>query len=216
VGGTIRTIDMESWPRREHFSTFRGFQLPHFSICADVGMAAFIPAIKDRGISFNTAVLYVLARAANDIPEFRLRIRGDTVVEHETVHPSSTVMAEGDLFAFASFDYSEDFETFADHVKETTMDVQANPSLADPLERDDLLFMTAIPWVSFTSFSHPMPTIPIDSIPRFAWGRYSDEGERVVMPLSVQGHHAVMDGLHMGRYFERVQGYLSEPEVFVP
>jgi len=33
------------------------------------------------------------------------------------------------------------------------------------------------------------------------------------MPLSVQGHHAVMDGIHMGRFYETVQDYLHHPEV---
>jgi chloramphenicol O-acetyltransferase len=32
-------------------------------------------------------------------------------------------------------------------------------------------FYTAIPWVSFTSFAHPMNLQPADSIPRFAWGK---------------------------------------------
>jgi len=33
------------------------------------------------------------------------------------------------------------------------------------------------------------------------------------MPLSVQGHHAVMDGLHAGRVYEEVQGYFQQPDV---
>jgi chloramphenicol O-acetyltransferase type A len=35
------------------------------------------------------------------------------------------------------------------------------------------------------------------------------------MPLSVQGHHGLMDGLHAGRYFARVQELLDRPEEFV-
>jgi chloramphenicol O-acetyltransferase type A len=35
------------------------------------------------------------------------------------------------------------------------------------------------------------------------------------MPLSVQGHHALMDGLHVGRYYEQVQAYLDEPELML-
>jgi chloramphenicol O-acetyltransferase type A len=54
---------------------------------------------------------------------------------------------------------------------------------------------------------------PADSIPRFAWGKYFQEGDTWKMPLSVQGHHAVMDGIHMGRYYETLQGYLHHPEV---
>jgi chloramphenicol O-acetyltransferase type A len=35
------------------------------------------------------------------------------------------------------------------------------------------------------------------------------------MPLSVQGHHALMDGLHVGRYYEIAQTYLQNPGSFL-
>jgi chloramphenicol O-acetyltransferase type A len=75
-----------------------------------------------------------------------------------------------------------------------------------------LLFMTAIPWVSFTSFMHPMNLQPPDSVPRFAWGKFFKDGDRIKMPLGVQVHHALMDGIHVGRYYNAVQEYLGMPE----
>jgi chloramphenicol O-acetyltransferase type A len=71
--------------------------------------------------------------------------------------------------------------------------------------------MTAIPWVSFTSFMHPLDLSPVDSVPRFAWGKFFADGELLKMPLSVQAHHALMDGLHVGRFYEIVQDYLHHP-----
>jgi chloramphenicol O-acetyltransferase type A len=32
------------------------------------------------------------------------------------------------------------------------------------------------------------------------------------MPLAVQAHHALMDGLHVGRYYTVVQELLDRPE----
>ena len=31
------------------------------------------------------------------------------------------------------------------------------------------------------------------------------------MTLSIQVHHALADGIHVGRYFNRVQEYIDEP-----
>jgi chloramphenicol O-acetyltransferase type A len=45
-----------------------------------------------------------------------------------------------------------------------------------------------------------------------AWGKFFAQGKRWQLPLSVQGHHALMDGLHLGRYFEQVQALLEHPE----
>jgi len=89
--------------------------------------------------------------------------------------------------------------------------VKEHPTLEDEPGRDDLLFMTALPWVSFTSFTHPMRLHPADSIPRFAWGKFFQEGQRLKIPLSVQGHHAVMDGIHMAKFYARVEDWLQDP-----
>lgn len=208
----MREIDVETWARREHFETFRAFHFPHFTMCADVDVTALLAAVRQRSASVTSAIVYVLARAANDIPEFRQRIRGDTVVEHVRVHPSITILVDDDLFSFCSLDYDDDFTAFAAHVQERVAHVMKYPTLAGLPGRDDLLYMTAIPWVSFTSFSHPIPSLPADSIPRFAWGKFHQNGNQEQMPLSVQGHHALVDGLHIARYYDRVNAYLQDPE----
>jgi chloramphenicol O-acetyltransferase type A len=209
----MRQIDIQTWPRREHFKLFSAFDHPHAGLCANVDLTAFYPVVKRRGISFTVATVYVLARAANAIPEFRYRIRGGEVVEHEIVHPSVTILANEDLFDFCTFDYIEDFSLFAARAAEQIAYVQEHPTLKDEPGRDDLLFMTAIPWVSFTSVMHPMQLRPADSVPRFAWGKFFEEGKFLKMPLGVQGHHALMDGIHIGRFYAEVQDYLQQPGV---
>ncbi len=208
----MRTVNLESWPRRDHFKTFNTWDYPHFNMCANVDLTHFFPAVRERGVSFNIAVVYVLARTANMIPEFRCRIQGETVVEYDVVHPSTTIMAQEDLFTFCALRYVEDFSEFALKAKDRISYVKEHPTLEDPPGQDDLLFMTAIPWVSFTSFMHPIDLNPVDSVPRFAWGKFFQEGDTLKMPLSLQAHHALMDGIHMGRYYEKLQFYLDNPE----
>ena len=94
---------------------------------------------------------------------------------------------------------------------EQIANVRENLTLTDEPGQDNLLFMTPIPWVSFTSLMHPLQLNPTDSVPRFAWGKFFAEGDSLKMPLSVQGHHAVMDGLHAGRFYAEIQTYLSDP-----
>ncbi len=207
----MRTIDMQTWSRREHFEKFSAFDHPHFGMCANVDLTTFYPLLKQRGYSITVGIAYVLARAANAIPEFRHRIRGSEVVEHEIVHPSITLLTGEDLFSFCTMDYSEDFSEFAARAAEKMAYVKAHPTLKDAPGQDDLLFMSAIPWVSFTSFRHPMHLHPADSVPRFAWGKFFEDGKRLKMPLDVQGHHALMDGIHMGRFYAEVQDYLDHP-----
>jgi len=59
---------------------------------------------------------------------------------------------------------------------------------------------------------YPLHLHPADSIPRFAWGKFFKEGRFLKMPLNVQAHHALMDGIHVGKFYEKVHGYLKKPE----
>jgi chloramphenicol O-acetyltransferase type A len=207
----MRTIDMQTWSRRQHFKVFSAFDHPHFDMCANVDLTAFYPFVRKRGLIFTVAIVYVIARASNAIPEFRQRIREGNVVEHEIVNPSATILVDEDLFSFCTFDYIEDFSEFAPRAAERIAYVKEHPTLEDEQGQDDLLFMSAIPWVSFTSFTHPMHLNPADSVPRFAWGKFFKDGELLKMPLGVQVHHALMDGIHVGRFYAEVQDYLYHP-----
>ena len=209
----MRIIDLKTWSRREHFEFFKTFNHPHFNMCANVDLTRFHPYVKGKGLPLTTAIIYVISRSANAITEFRYRIREGEIVEHETVSPSVTILVDNDLFSFCSIDYSQDFEEFASRAARQMAAVKDNPTLKDPPGRDDLLYMTAIPWISFTSFSHPMRLHPADSIPRFAWGRYFEEGRTLKMPLSVQGHHALMDGIHLAKFYANIQDYLNQPQI---
>ena len=209
----MKQVDMKSSPRSEHFEVFRTWEFPHFNISANVDLTSFYPFVKKNNISLNLAIIYILTRTANSIPEFRFRIRDENVIEHEVVHPSSTIMGKNGAFSFCGMEYLESFPDFADRAAEKIACVRERPRLVEEDGgRDDWLFMTAIPWVSFTSFMHPL-NFPVDCVPRFAWGKFFEERESVKMPLSVQGHHAIMDGLHVGRYFEIVQEFLQQPEI---
>ncbi len=211
----MKIIDLEHWPRRRHYALFKGFDRPHFNLCAPVDVTRLRAAVKVHGLSFFHAVLYATSRSANAIPEFRLRMRDELVVEHEVVHPSVTVLGPDELFSFCTIPYTRDFSDFREEAARAIARAQRQGSLEDEPGRDDYLFMTVIPWVAFTSIEHPMHYHPVDSVPRISWGKYAAEGERLKMPLSVQGHHALMDGVHVGHFYQGLQALLDSPEDWV-
>jgi len=210
----MKYLDMENWPRKKHFEVYSQFDYPHTSLCANVDIAAFRPFVKELDCSFAVATLYVMAKVANCLPEFCYRIRGEQVIIHDVVHPSMTVLLEDETFSFCTIQYSQEFQRFRVNADEAIAYVKDNPVLEDEPGKDDLLFMTSIPWVSFTSMMHPIHLNPIDSVPRIAWGKFFPDGEGLKMPLSVQVHHALMDGLHVGRFYSQAQEILNRPQDF--
>lgn len=207
----VQAIDMATWPRRELFAFFNALDYPHFNLCANVDVTAFHATVKRTQTPLTLAIVYALSSAANSIPGFRQRIHGQQVVEYAAIDPSMTIPAANELFSFCTMAYHAQFSRFAEEAAEAIERSRRAPSLSDA-GREDLFFMSSIPWVSFTSLSHPIHLRAVDSVPRFTWGKISESGGALAMPVSVQVHHALMDGLHLGRFFERVQALLDAPQ----
>jgi chloramphenicol O-acetyltransferase type A len=48
-------------------------------------------------------------------------------------------------------------------------------------------------------------------VPKLAFGRAEPAGEHLWMPMSVEVHHALMDGLHVGRFVQAFEAALRAP-----
>ena len=210
-----RIVDLETWPRREQYELYRDLAFPYFSMTADVDVTELRGLVRRLGESFTSAFSYAVARAANKVPEFRQRMHRqdrepDEIREYAVVHPSITVMGDGGQFRFCVLPYAEDFDAFRKQAHPRIEEAKKAPSLWIVPDRDDFLFMTSIPWIRFTAMTHPVPLDPACSVPRIAWGKFQeDQDGRTRMPLNVQAHHAMIDGLHLGRFYARLQETLD-------
>lgn len=206
----MKRIDLASWPRRSLYEYFRTLPLPHFSLTADVDVTGLIETAKPHGVSVFNAALFAIMTACNRIPEFRQRIIGEDVVEFDVVNTAPTVPIEGDRFAFAYFDYSPKWEEFDVLCRDAVEKAKTQTELQDDSSaRNDMIFTTCLPWVQFTSMHHPVQG-PDDSFPRVAWGKFFKRDDRWLMPVNVQVHHALADGLHVGRFYQFMQETLEE------
>lgn len=204
-------LDLESWPRRQHFEHFRRYDNPWFNLCADVDVTALHAWCRtEAGPSFFAASLWHSLAAANEIEEFRYRIRDGGVVVHPVIHGGSTILLPDETFRFAYYDYSPDMRVFVEHVGEVLGQVKAESGPLDPQDdRDDLIHYSIIPWVPFTSFSHARRWGTDDAVPKIVFGKHREVGERRLMPVSVEVHHALVDGLHVGRFYATFQRRLD-------
>jgi chloramphenicol O-acetyltransferase type A len=205
----MKILDIEGWERKNHYNYFKTLDYPHFNLCANVDITDFMKFVKEKGYSFFIAFLYAAVKTANDIKEFRLRIRGDNVVEHDMASPSFTMMTSKNVFSFCTVEYMDSFKDFLLNTASDMDKVKNLVNIEDEPGRDDLLYITSIPWVSFTNITHPIHMNPVDSIPRISWGKYFEENGRLKLPLSVQVHHALVDGMHVGEYYNRLQELLD-------
>ena len=206
----MKTIDIENWNRKEHFQFFSRMDYPQYNICMDIDISNFLTFIKKKKLSFYYSMIYAASTVLNNIENFKYRIRENNVVLHDRIHPSFTDMNENeDLFKFITIDLDGDMPTFEKSAKEASA-IQKEFFVHEKLAgRDDLIYITCIPWISFTHISHTISINSSDSVPRISWGKYFKHDGRTWLPFSVQVNHALVDGFHIGKYIDELQKYID-------
>ena len=68
---TYREVDMSEYPRKAHFEYFRSIPFPFFSVTVMVDVTRVLAFCRKRSCSFYTVFIHLVARAANQVPEFR-------------------------------------------------------------------------------------------------------------------------------------------------
>ena len=210
-----RILDLDSWKRRQHFEFFRHYEKTWFNICADVDVTALVAhCAEPDGPSFFLASLWLSLEAANGVEELRYRLHGDQVVVHPVIHGGSTVLMPDETFAFAYFDYHPTYPAFTAEAAPVLDKVKNGPGGLEPEpDRDDLIHYSVIPWVAFSSFSHARVRTRDVSVPKIVFGKHRPVGDRRLLPVSVEVHHALVDGLHVGRFYERFEELAGRPEL---
>lgn len=163
---------------------------------------------KRLGVSFFLYYLYHAVQAANEIPEFRTRIEGGQVYRYDRVHASATLGREDQTFAFS---FIEQHDELAGFVASATAEMEAVRTstglrLSETTARPDVLHCSAIPWVRFSGLTHARSFSYPDSCPKISFGQLYHENGATYMPVSVNIHHALADGYHVGQFlaaFER-------------
>ncbi|MEO8435150.1 MAG: CatA-like O-acetyltransferase [Pyrinomonadaceae bacterium] len=209
-------LDIANWPRRELFHFFLDYSNPYFNVCVPIDVTKLVAFVRDRpGLRISLALHYFTLRIANEIEPFRYRLKDKNVLVHDVVNGGTTVLLPNETFTYAYFDYQRDFEKFVSDMGKAIDEVRTGDGALRPTMRDDVIYHTTLPWFSFTSFAHARSSGRGESIPRIVFGKFKKENERLMLPISVEVHHALVDGLHVGRFLTRLEEAFAEPERFI-
>ncbi|HIT33871.1 MAG TPA: chloramphenicol acetyltransferase [Candidatus Faecousia intestinigallinarum] len=199
----MKYIDLETYPRRSHFEFFRQMAYPYVGFTAAVDVTKPLAAAKELGGGGFHACLWVIAQAANAVPELRQRIVGEQIVEFDHCDTAHTVAMPDGTFCNCRTESAMDFASFLQHARlaqEASM--QRHGFVSTVEDETELIFVSCVPWISFTQVIQPTP-IPADCNPRVVLGRYDRKADgRVEMPLAIQANHALADGRHLGQFYQ--------------
>jgi len=207
----MKEFDVENWNRNAQYQFFKTYEDPFFNITANLDITNLYKYCKQYHLSFSLACLYVALKCANDITEFKLRLKNDKVYVFETVNIGSTVLNDDFTFSFCDFEYQKtmaEFDVKGKIVLENHKNGIVFNAQVDPL---GIIHCSTIPWISFTGFKHARNGDEgLQGIPKLVFGKIFTENEFKKIPFSVEVHHALVDGYHVGLLYDKMQKFINE------
>jgi len=199
-------IDISTWKRKAQFEFFKTYENPFFNITVNVDVTKIYTFSKENELSFFYCTLHAITAAVNEVPELRCRIRGEKVRIHNTINVGCTFLHDDETFGFFYVPFTKDIELFCKNCDVEIKKIKESKVLqASGVDEDDLIHCSVLPWVNFTSIKHPRRSPVTDCIPKIVFGKYITQGERKIMPVSLDAHHALVDGFHGAKFFSHLE-----------
>ena len=208
----MKIVDINTWKRKEHFNFFSQFDEPFFGIVTEVDCTKAFQFIENEDLSFFAYYLHKALVAANNIDEFKYRIKDERVVLFDKIDASPTIGREDGTFAFSFIKFNSDFNVFYKTLLKEMNKVKNSSGLraTNDSEKLDVIHFSSIPWVKFTGLTHARNYKFVDSCPKITFGKTYYNNNKLLMPVSINAHHGLVDGKHIGDYFELFQKLLNE------
>lgn len=200
-------VDLSCWARKEHFEVFQTFAQSTINQTVLLDITALLKRIKEVGWKFYPTIIFLLSKVVNRHTEFRMAIKDNELVIWNEVHPSYTIFHnETETFSSLWSHYDGNIHHFQ-HVYAEDMARYGNNLSYWPKGEslENIFFVSAIPWVSFTSFNINVANMQNFFSPMFTIGKYYNQDGKVMLPLAVQVHHSVCDGFHVARLINELQ-----------
>ena len=203
-----KVIDEKTWDRAMHCMVFRNSIEPAFCVTFEADITNFKSRIKEQGLSFTMAMVFAVCKCANEIEAFRYRFLDGQVVLFDRADTAFTYLnKETELFKVVNVPFVDDINKYCKMAIKTAQ--EQKEYFTGPLG-NDVFQCSPMPWVAYTHISHTNSGKKDNATPLFDWGKYYEKTGKIILPISVQAHHSFVDGLHIGRFVDKLQVFFDE------
>ena len=203
-------FDLENWARKDHFNFFNKFEEPFFGVVVDIDCTIAYSKCKKEGIRFFLYYLHQALSSANAVENFRLRIEDNQVYIYDQINASAVINRPDGTFGFSYIAYAANFDEFQNTAKKEIERVQNTKGLIPAGSGDNVIHVSAMPWLKFTSLSHARSFSFKDSCPKFSFGKMTETNGKKLMPVAIHVNHALADGYHVGLFVDEFQKLMNQ------
>jgi len=162
-------------------------------------------------VPFFLYYLHAALQAINQVEALRYRIEDDQVVCYDRIHASATIRRPDHTFGFSFIEQHDALSAFVPAATAEIAAVQSSQGLclSENTGRPDVIHFSTIPWVRFTGLTHARNFRHPDSCPKISVGQTYVEGPATLLPVSIDVHHSLADGYHVGQFLATFQKQLG-------
>ena len=162
---------------------------------------------KRKGLKFNKLLCWCMGRAASRIDEFYLLPKDGKLYKFDRLAINVIVDNAKGGISTCDVPYSDDFQQFSRDYDTITLKCSTTcQEIAD--DEAMILGTSAVTGTELDSLVNQYSGIYNN--PFLAWGRYRKHWFSVKLPISMQFHHAQMDGGHAARFLESLQHTIND------
>ena len=192
-------VDLENYARRQHFDYFRTLQYPYVGITAEVDVTDLLRFSKAQKRSFYLTFMHAAALAADEVRELRQRIRGDRIVEYSECPTSHIELLADGSYCYCTLHHHMPMKAYYSKAEKARTACKTGGITEDEAV-ESMYFISTLPWLHYTAMIQPVAGGD-ESNPRITWGKYEDRKGRKMMPVTILAHHALVDGVHIARFY---------------
>ena len=202
-----KIIDKKNWNRALHCAIFRNCIEPSFCVTFEVDVTNFYKNVKAQNLSFTLSMVYAVCKCGNEIENFRYRFLNGEIILFDKIDTAFTWLnPETELFKVVNVPLQDNLKSYVEVAKKAA-ETQSEYFTA-PLG-NDVFQCSPMPFLTYTHISHTNFGKKDNATPLFDWGKFCAVDGKLLMPISVQVHHSFVDGLHIGKFADKLQKYLD-------
>ena len=202
-------VDVEMWKRKQYYNHYLKDVPCTYSMTVKLDITKII--VEKRKIY--PTMLYHITKIVNSYEEFRTMLDSEGKVGYfDEMSPCYTYFhKESETFSNIWTEYCEDYEEFCKRYFEDIEKYGNNLEMeGKPNTPMNTFPVSMIPWESFEGFNLNLQRGYDYLLPIFTLGKYYQDGDRFLIPLAIQVHHAICDGFHLCRFIDSLRKSLGE------
>ncbi|MGL5720778.1 MAG: CatA-like O-acetyltransferase, partial [Brevinema sp.] len=186
-------INLSEWNRKEDFLHYSHDVPCTYSMTVNLDITIFLTQIKAYNTKFFPSILYAISYIVNSHKEFRMDLdENGEIGYYDVSNPCFTVFhEETESFTNIWTEHSNLFSGFIENYNNDMAKYQNDGSNSKPPVGKNIFNVSVIPWISFTGFNLNLQKGYDYFLPIFTIGKYFADDEKILLPLSIQVHHAV-------------------------